>query len=178
MTTTDELRKVREVFYETAEQLALLAKDAANNPLVKEAEQALAILDGIIQRGEPERIMGNVRKDAVGRDEPCTDDSSAPTPFPATPQPDEAELYRLAQRLIHETQTMVFHSESLTTRVMRVLRPHLRFLPAEVDPTEDEFLAALQSTINNHWETSMSTPEIARRIRAALSDAGFTVTSR
>lgn len=50
---------------------------------------------------------------------------------------------------------------------------HLRTPPAE--PSEDEFLAALQSTINNHWETSMSTPEIARRIRAALTAAGFTL---
>jgi hypothetical protein len=64
-------------------------------------------------------------------------------------------------------------SADLSEQIYQLFRPHLRTSPAE--PTEDEFLAALQSTINNHWETSMSTPEIARRIRAALSDAGFTI---
>lgn len=133
-------------------------------------------------------LMFNPAQEGV----PCIPESAPATPQPTGlcsahrygedkgcricyPKPDEAELREEIYGAIYRTHNGELRNiDEVTDSVLDYVRPYLRSTPP-AEPTEDEFLAALQSTINNHWETSMSTPEIARRIRAALSDAGFTV---
>lgn len=157
MTTTDELRKVRDLVSMAAAEKKFTFEPPNNFRAKTPAQKALAILDDMIQRG--------VDDAAPWQDTP-DEFSEAIEAARGLDTPEGRETYNLAFRLVSNR-----HSKFALVHLVNWLLKHTP--PAE--PTEDEFLAALQSTINNHWETSMSTPEIARRIRAALTTAGLTV---